>query len=134
MSQLGSWAKYSVIAGYSNGYAGYVTTPEEYRLQQYEGGHTLHGQWTLAAYLQTVTLLAKALESDVEISQNITYDDWHGKSSSTNLADGKTDSIPRGTAFGQALPIDKSHYNRGDTIAVEFWSSNPSRNYGFIYD
>jgi neutral ceramidase len=37
MSELGNWARYSVLAGYSNGYSGYVTTPEEYQLQQYEG-------------------------------------------------------------------------------------------------
>ena len=31
-------------AGYSNGYAGYVTTTEEYQLQHYDGGHTMHGR------------------------------------------------------------------------------------------
>lgn len=41
-----------VITGYANGYAGYVTTPEEYDEQQYEGGSTLFGRWTLGA-LQT---------------------------------------------------------------------------------
>jgi len=30
----------------SNGYWGYVTTPEEYELQYYEGGHTLYGPGT----------------------------------------------------------------------------------------
>jgi len=38
------------IAGYANGYVGYLTTFEEYQLQHYEGGSTYHGQWTLAAY------------------------------------------------------------------------------------
>lgn len=39
MAELGEWAKYVVLAGYANGYAGYITTPEEYMLQQYEGAH-----------------------------------------------------------------------------------------------
>lgn len=30
----------------ANGYFGYVTTPEEYSLQRYEGGHTLYGPQT----------------------------------------------------------------------------------------
>ncbi|MBT7370822.1 MAG: hypothetical protein HN816_09265, partial [Gammaproteobacteria bacterium] len=37
-NELGDWAKHIVLAGYVNGYAGYITTPEEYMLQQYEAG------------------------------------------------------------------------------------------------
>ncbi|WP_434279628.1 neutral/alkaline non-lysosomal ceramidase N-terminal domain-containing protein [Acinetobacter sp. CE-15] len=37
------------LASYCNDYMGYVTTYEEYQEQAYEGGHTLFGQWTLAA-------------------------------------------------------------------------------------
>ena len=39
-----------IISPYANAYAGYITTPEEYKVQCYEGGHTLYGQWTLPAY------------------------------------------------------------------------------------
>jgi neutral ceramidase len=39
-----------ILSPYANGYAGYITTPEEYQLQRYEGGHTLFGRWTLPAY------------------------------------------------------------------------------------
>lgn len=35
---------------YANGYHGYITTPEEYDLQLYEGGHTVFGKWLLPAY------------------------------------------------------------------------------------
>ncbi len=35
---------------YCNDYMGYVTTREEYAVQTYEGGHTVYGQWTLAAF------------------------------------------------------------------------------------
>lgn len=37
------------LASYCNDYMGYITTNEEYQQQAYEGGHTLYGQWTLAA-------------------------------------------------------------------------------------
>jgi len=42
-----------VCLGYANGYAGYATTFEEYQFQEYEGGHTMYGPWTSAAF-QTV--------------------------------------------------------------------------------
>jgi neutral ceramidase len=37
-----------VVSSVANEYSGYVTTPEEYALQYYEGGHTLYGPATLA--------------------------------------------------------------------------------------
>lgn len=39
-----------VIAPYTNSYAGYITTPEEYEVQAYEGGHTMFGKYTFLAY------------------------------------------------------------------------------------
>ena len=35
-----------VVISCANGYYGYVTTPEEYSIQRYEGGHTLYGPKT----------------------------------------------------------------------------------------
>ena len=131
MAQLSDWARYIVIAGYSNGYAGYVTTPEEYRLQQYEGGHTLHGQWTLPAYRQVIAQLATALENGTEVKQNTIYDDWRGKSISTPLQDGKPDRLPEGVWFGDAIPMNKIRYTRGQIVTARFWSSNPTANYKF---
>ncbi|MCX5848800.1 MAG: neutral/alkaline non-lysosomal ceramidase N-terminal domain-containing protein [Deltaproteobacteria bacterium] len=43
-----------VVISCANGYYGYVTTPEEYSIQRYEGGHTLYGP-------QTQPFLAKQL-------------------------------------------------------------------------
>ena len=53
--------KFIQLCPYANSYAGYITTREEYRTQHYEGGHTLFGQWTLAAYQMQFENLAKAL-------------------------------------------------------------------------
>ncbi len=41
-----------ILCPYANGYSGYMTTNEEYQEQIYEGGHTVFGEWSLAA-LQT---------------------------------------------------------------------------------
>jgi neutral ceramidase len=48
-----------IVTGLANGYAGYVTTPEEYVAQRYEGASTLYGQNTLGAYAQCLCELTK---------------------------------------------------------------------------
>ena len=58
---LGTTIDNVLVQGYANDYAGYLTTPEEYGEQRYEGGHTMFGRWQLAAYLQEVTRLAIAM-------------------------------------------------------------------------
>ena len=50
-----------LCVGYSNAYIHYVTTPEEYLEQRYEGGSTLFGRWELPALMQTVAGLAEAM-------------------------------------------------------------------------
>ncbi len=50
-----------IISGYANAYCGYVTTYEEYQCQQYEGGHTVYGEWTLAAFQTQFKKLALQL-------------------------------------------------------------------------
>ena len=48
----------TLLCSYCNDYMGYVTTNEEYQEQCYEGGHTIFGQWTLAAFQTRFTALA----------------------------------------------------------------------------
>ncbi|HET6908434.1 MAG TPA: neutral/alkaline non-lysosomal ceramidase N-terminal domain-containing protein [Mycobacteriales bacterium] len=51
-----------LVQGYANDYAGYLTTPEEYGEQRYEGGHTMFGRWQLPAYLQEVSRLVQDMQ------------------------------------------------------------------------
>ncbi len=50
-----------LLCTYCNEYMGYVTTFEEYQEQAYEGGHTIFGQWTLAAFQTKFAALADEL-------------------------------------------------------------------------
>ena len=50
----------------SNAYCGYVTTYEEYQCQCYEGGHTVFGEWTLAAFQTKFKELALQLLKNPE--------------------------------------------------------------------
>lgn len=59
-----------VLSGYTNAYSGYITTYEEYQEQCYEGGHTLYGEWTSAAYqVRLKELSAEMLKEPGERSQ-----------------------------------------------------------------
>ncbi len=50
-----------LVQGYTNGYAHYLTTPEEYDEQDYEGGSTIFGRHQLAAVTDVVVALAEAM-------------------------------------------------------------------------
>jgi neutral ceramidase len=50
-----------IISSYTNAYCGYVTTYEEYQMQCYEGGHTVYGEYTLAAFQTKYKFLAEQL-------------------------------------------------------------------------
>lgn len=49
-----------IISSYANAYMGYITTPEEYDEQCYEGGHCVHGRRTLTAFIEYFCELADA--------------------------------------------------------------------------
>jgi|TARA_B100002003_G_scaffold231280_1_gene242155 neutral ceramidase len=129
LSQLGGWARYIVIAGYANGYAGYITTPEEYQTQQYEGGHTLHGKWTLPAYQEISSYLAKVLENGDPVEGSIAYDDWRGRSTE-KLLEGGEDTMPESVSHGEAFPLTHDQFVPGDLVISEFWSANPNASFG----
>ncbi|MBL7776687.1 MAG: neutral/alkaline non-lysosomal ceramidase N-terminal domain-containing protein [Chitinophagales bacterium] len=50
-----------ILSPYANGYSGYITTYEEYQAQIYEGGHTVFGEWSLAALQTKFEVLAKQM-------------------------------------------------------------------------
>jgi neutral ceramidase len=128
-AQLGDWASDVVLAGYSNGYAGYVTTPQEYDLQQYEAGHTLHGRWTLPAYQQVAAELATSLQQQTFLNSPLAYDDWRGKSPMLKLHDGSLDRLPEGTNLDHALPLEQKIYTQGEIVTTRFYSGNPTAHY-----
>ena len=128
-AQLGDWATDIVLAGYSNGYAGYVTTPQEYDLQQYEAGHTLHGRWTLPAYRQVAAELANSLQQQTVLNAPLAYDDWRGKSPMLKLHNESLDRLAEGTNLDQPLPLEQRIYTPGETVTTRFYSGNPTAHY-----
>ena len=54
-----------IVTTYANGYMGYITTPEEYDLQAYEGGHTIYGRCTLDGIIKACLFLTDQLAHKV---------------------------------------------------------------------
>jgi neutral ceramidase len=57
------------VASVSNGYFGYSTTPEEYSRQNYEGGHTLYGQYTTPYLTAQLGQLARDFKAEGDVHE-----------------------------------------------------------------
>jgi neutral ceramidase len=121
---LGDRSKYAVIAAYSNDYTGYITTPEEYDTQQYEGGHTIFGRWTLPAYQQEIDRVSRALVSDAAVTDGADQGDLRGTVSSGVLGN-DFDEPPASAQFGDIVDAPQASYAQGDTVSVSFWTGHP---------
>jgi neutral ceramidase len=125
--ELGIPLENVLIQGYSNAYSQYVTTPEEYQLQQYEGGSTLFGKYTLPAYQQEFAGLAKALKAGTPVAAGT-----HPPTPATaelNLQTGVVfDSPPPFKSFGQVLTDAAPAYQVNQTVTVSFVTGHPKNN------
>ncbi|MEU4390297.1 neutral/alkaline ceramidase [Kribbella sp. NPDC023855] len=126
-AELGVSIENVLIQGYANAYAQYVTTPEEYQLQQYEGGSTLFGKYTLPAYQQEFAGLAKALKAGTPVP--IGTHPPKPATAELNLQTGVVvDSPPPFKSFGQVLTDAAPQYQLGATVSVEFVTGHPKNN------
>lgn len=116
-----------ILAGLSNIYTSYVTTPEEYQMQRYEAASTIYGPHTLTIYLSQFEKLMQAMY------QNVTLD----PGPSPSVLDSKVislqppvffDSAPLGKRFGEVTHQPESEYHAGDQVIAQFISGNPRNN------
>jgi neutral ceramidase len=116
-----------VLTAYANGYAGYITTQEEYSVQHYEGASTLFGPHTLAAYQQEFGRLADALSSGGALDPGPEPLDLSQEQHS--LQTGVVfDSAPPLKAFGEVAGLCASHYLPGQKVVARFWAGHPKNN------
>ncbi|MFC9993416.1 neutral/alkaline ceramidase [Nocardia sp. NPDC127526] len=116
-----------LLQGYANGYHEYVSTPEEYDAQQYEGGSTLYGRYTLPAYQQEFHRLATAFAAQQTVPRGPAPRDISNMQPNFVSAPGPDATLP-GTAFGDVLTQPAGSYARGEQAAVEFVSAHPKHN------
>ncbi|MEJ2445464.1 MAG: neutral/alkaline ceramidase [Exilibacterium sp.] len=113
-----------VIAGLANTYTSYVTTPEEYAMQHYEGASTHFGPHTLAAYEQEFSMLADALERGSAVNPGPEPDDL--SDFQLTLQTGVAfDDVPWFSRFGDVVEQPADAYSQGDTASVVFWGGHP---------
>lgn len=113
-----------VFAGYSNAYAGYVTTPEEYKQQDYEGASNHFGPHSLEAWQQNVDHLTEALINDQPVEPGPTPRDL--SQNQVSLVTGVWfDNMPLGKKFGDVEAQPKDNYANGEQAKAVFWSAHP---------
>ncbi|MER5890290.1 neutral/alkaline ceramidase [Streptomyces sp. NPDC001941] len=114
-----------LVAGYANSYFHYLTTPEEYDSQQYEGGSTLFGRWQLPALQQTAARLATSLRDGTSLPLGPVSPDISDRALA--LQPGVVmDAPPIGRAFGDVLTQPREGYGRGQRVTAVFVGAHPS--------
>lgn len=116
-----------LLQGYANAYHEYVTTPEEYDAQQYEGASTLYGRYTLPAYQQEFTRLAAALAAGASVPRGPAPRDLSHMQPNFVSPPGP-DTAPAGYEFGAPLTQPAPSYARGTRAGAEFVSAHPKHN------
>jgi neutral ceramidase len=114
-----------LVAGYSNGYIHYVTTPEEYESQQYEGASTLYGRWELPALQQVAAQLATAMRDGAPVDLGQPTEDLSSRHRKLRTRHGPDASDTR-TSFGQTLVDARDTYRPGQRVVVVFAAAHPN--------
>ncbi|WOC14444.1 neutral/alkaline non-lysosomal ceramidase N-terminal domain-containing protein [Gordonia sp. MP11Mi] len=114
-----------LLQGYSNGYSQYVVTPEEYVSQQYEGGETLFGRWTLCAYMQEMDALARAMKRGVTRPAGRRPADRSALQPDL-LGTQPADTPMPGKRFGQVVSKVPASAKPGATLSASFCGAYPS--------
>ncbi|WP_308290589.1 neutral/alkaline ceramidase [Streptomyces marispadix] len=113
-----------LVAGYANSYFHYLTTPDEYDSQQYEGGSTLFGRWQLPAIQQTADRLARAMRDGESLPIGPVAPDISGKTISLQPPI-VLDAPPISHEFGDVLTAPRANYRTGERVTVVFAGAHP---------
>lgn len=117
----------AVIAqGYVNGYSHYLTTPEEYETQNYEGGATLFGRHGLPAVVQTFDHLSSAMAHGIPVDPGAPEKDLMGLIPHSPTGNPLVDLAPLGTTFGDVISGPTGPVAAGSTVSVTFVGANPN--------
>lgn len=114
-----------ILQGYTNAYAHYVTTPEEYDSQQYEGGATPFGRYTHPAFRQVLNTVGTSMRDgkDLPLGEKAPLQPV------VNSAQGKVlyDLPGAGRSYGDQVtaPVNTA---RGGTVSAEFVGAHPNNN------
>ncbi|MGH8530397.1 MAG: neutral/alkaline non-lysosomal ceramidase N-terminal domain-containing protein [Nevskiales bacterium] len=111
-----------IVAGLINDYSHYLTTREEYSSQQYEGGSTIFGPWSLAAVQQEASKLATSMRENQPAPAGPAYVD--GMPVLQRLPYVPAD-LPLPSAYGALVTDVPATTAPGDTVRAEFQAGHP---------
>ncbi|KAF7188056.1 Neutral ceramidase 2 [Pseudocercospora fuligena] len=123
-----------VLGGPANTYTHYITTPEEYSVQRYEGASTLYGPWTLDAYINLSLTYLPQLAASASSLPHLNH--THGpkppifvEKSLSFITPVIVDRAGLFKDFGQVTKDVEKTYRPGDTISATFVGANPRNNF-----
>lgn len=114
-----------ICQGYTNSYGHYVVTPEEYDQQDYEGGATAFGKYTLSAMISIYHDLAHALADGMAVDPGSAAGDLTGIIPPSPAGGKIIDSAPMGKNFGDVLESTAS-ITVGQKAVAQFVAANPN--------
>ena len=120
--------RHVVLISYANAYASYMTTREEYAVQDYEGASTQFGPWQQAAVAQVLDGLAAAMRDGAAVDPGPAPVD---RVITTTLLGDLTghDLPPAGRQFGDVMQDAPESVNRGATVTATFASAHPDNDF-----
>jgi len=115
-----------LLTGLANEYSGYITTPEEYPSQQYEGSSTIFGRLTFDAYVEAFRDLGTAMVA----GKGVLSGPPPGDLSAAQLPwmpKVDVDELPAGESFGQMLlqPVKTILRGPNAVVRIVYRSGNP---------
>ncbi|KAL1842242.1 hypothetical protein VTJ49DRAFT_5720 [Mycothermus thermophilus] len=128
-SLTGSQDPVVIVSGPANSYSHYVTTPEEYSVQRYEGASTLFGPWQLPAYVNLTLRGLPYLAPTATGGPPAGPTPPDNRDNSLSFITGVVlDAAPAGKSFGQVTTAPRASYRRGEVVSATFVGANPRNN------
>jgi neutral ceramidase len=115
-----------ILSGLTNIYSSYVTTPEEYQIQRYEGASTLYGPHTLPLLMQQYQRIMTALVNGQSVAPGPTIPDE--RSSQMTFLTPVINDDSGTNNFGDCILQPRASYRRGEQVFCTFVSGNPRNN------
>ncbi|XP_076761609.1 neutral ceramidase [Xylocopa sonorina] len=117
-----------IVAGLCNTYSDYVTTPEEYQIQRYEGASTIFGPHTLTIYLKQYQELVTAAILRKDIESGPTPPDLRKNTLLSFVTPVIYDTPKWGRNFGDCIKQPRKIATPGDIVTAIFISGHPRNN------
>jgi neutral ceramidase len=118
-----------VIGGPANSYTHYISTPEEYGIQRYEGASTLYGPFTLNAYINVTLSYLHHLDPDSTSQPTLGPFPPNNVNVSLSFITGVVyDNAPVLKSFGDVKIDADASYALGSKVSVTFVGANPRNN------